>query len=66
MKKYTTKIPIQQENIKAIIEGFQDGDFYYWENFKVHPTTTHNGRGAAIWNEIFTELEKNSQKMDFK
>lgn len=66
MEKYTTKIPIHQENIKAIIEAFQDGDFNYWENFKEHPTTTHNGRGAAIWNEIFTELEKKFTKDGFQ
>lgn len=66
MKKYTTKIPIHQENIQAIIEAFQDGDFNYWENFKEHPTTTHNGRGARIWNEIFTELEKKFTKEGFQ
>lgn len=66
MKKYTTKIPIHQENIRAIIESFQDGEFNYWENFKEHPTTTHNGRGATIWNEIFTELEKKFTKEGFQ
>lgn len=66
MKKYTTKIPLQQDNIVDIIRAFEDGEYNYWELLKEHPTTTHNGRGAAIWNEIFTELERSFTKEGFQ
>jgi len=56
--KYNTKIPIKQEDIRLIIKSFEDGYYEYFELEKEHPTTTHNGRGASIWNHIFTQLEK--------
>lgn len=63
---YTTKIPLHQDEIKLIIRSFEDGDFEYFELEKEHPTTTHNGRGAAIWNNIFTQIEKNFNKKGFQ
>jgi hypothetical protein len=56
--KYSTRIPIKQEDIWSIIQSFEDGYYEYFELEKEHPTTTHNGRGASIWNHIFTQLEK--------
>ncbi|MDF2586657.1 MAG: phiCD27 1 [Anaerocolumna sp.] len=56
--KYNTKIPIKQGDIRHIIQSFEDGYYEYFELEKEHPTTTHNGRGASIWNHIFTQLDK--------
>lgn len=49
---YTTKIPLEQENIRKIFKSFEDGEFEYFEKYKEHSTVTHNGRGADIWNHI--------------
>lgn len=63
---YNKKIPLEQEKIQLIIKSFEDGEFEYIDNFKDHPTVTQNGRGAAIWNNIHTQLVKNFSTSDFK
>lgn len=63
---YNTKIPLKQDKIQLIIKSFEDGEFEYAENFKDHPTVTQNGRGAAIWNNIFTQLVKNFSLPGYK
>lgn len=63
---YNKKIPLEQEKIQLIIKSFEDGEFEYVENFKEHPTITQNGRGAAIWNNIHTQLVKNFSMPGFK
>lgn len=59
MEYYSKRIPIKEQDIKRIIRAFEDGEYLYYEYEKEHPTKTHNGRGQAIWNYIFTELERN-------
>lgn len=63
---YNKKIPLEQDKIQRIIKAFEDGEFEYTENFKEHPTVTQNGRGAAIWNHIHTQLVKNFSVSGFK
>lgn len=63
---YNKKIPLEQEKIQLIIKSFEDGEFEYTENFKEHPTVTQNGRGAAIWDNIHTQLKKNFSMLGFK
>jgi hypothetical protein len=63
---YNKKIPLEQEKIQLIIKSFEDGEFEYAENFKEHPTVTQNGRGAAIWNNIYTQIVKNFSTQGFK
>ena len=63
---YNKKIPLEQDKIQMIIKSFEDGEFQYTENFKEHPTVTQNGRGAAIWNNIHTQLVKNFSVEGFK
>lgn len=63
---YDKKIPLGQDKIQLIIKSFEDGEFEYTENFKEHPTVTQNGRGAAIWNNIHTQLVKNFSIEGFK
>lgn len=63
---YNKKIPLEQEKIQLIIKSFEDGEFEYTENFKEHPTVTQNGRGAAIWNNIYTQIVKNFSVSGFK
>ena len=63
---YNKKIPLEQDKIQRIIKSFEDGEFEYTENFKEHPTVTQNGRGAAIWNHIHTQLVKNFSIPGFK
>jgi Family of unknown function (DUF5986) len=60
--KYNTPIPIQQDDIRFIIQSFEDGYYEYFEKEKEYPTVTHNGQGAAIWNHIFTQLEKHFKR----
>jgi hypothetical protein len=64
--QYTTKVPLNQDNIKLFIKSFEDGDFEHYEQERDHPTITHNGRGASIWNNIFTQIEKNFTKEGFQ
>ena len=63
---YNKKIPLEQEKIQLIIKSFEDGEFEYTENFKEHPTVTQNGRGAAIWNNIHTQIVRNFSIEGFK
>jgi hypothetical protein len=63
---YNKKIPLGQEKIQLIIKSFEDGEFEYSEDFREHPTVTHNGRGAAIWNNIYTQIVKNFSIQGFK
>ena len=63
---YNKKIPLEQDKIQLIIKSFEDGEFEYTDNFKEHPTVTQNGRGAAIWNNIHTQLVKNFSIEGFK
>lgn len=63
---YSKKIPLGQEKIQLIIKSFEDGEYEYLENFKEHPTVTQNGRGAAIWNNIHTQLVKNFSMPGYK
>ena len=63
---YNKKIPLGQEKIQLIIKSFEDGEYEYLENFKEHPTVTQNGRGAAIWNNIHTQLVKNFSMPGYK
>lgn len=63
---YNKKIPLEQDKIQLIVKSFEDGEFEYNENFKEHPTVTQNGRGAAIWNNIYTQLVKNFSVPGFK
>ena len=63
---YDKKIPLGQDKIQLIIKSFEDGEFEYTENFKEHPTVTQNGRGAAIWNNIHTQLVRNFSIKGFK
>lgn len=64
--KYNKKIPIEQESIRLMIKSFEDGDYEYRENFREHPTVTQNGRGAAIWNNIHTQLVNNFSGDDYQ
>jgi len=64
--QYRTKIPLNQDDIKLIIRSFEDGEFEYHDVFREHPTTTSNGQGSAIWNHIFTQLERNFTKEGFQ
>lgn len=63
---YNKKIPLRQESVRLIIKSFEDGEYEYAENFKEHPTVTQNGRGAAIWNNIHTQLVKNFSMHGFR
>ena len=63
---YNKKIPLEQGEIGRIIKSFEDGEFEYNENYKEHPTVTRNGRGAAIWNNINTQLVKNFDRPGFR
>ena len=63
---YNKKIPLGQEKIQLIIKSFEDGEYEYFECFKEHPTVTHNGRGATIWNHIHTQLVKNFSMPGYK
>ena len=63
---YNKKIPLEQEKIQLIIKSFEDGEFEYRENYKEHPTVTQNGRGAAIWNNIHTQIVHNFSIHGFK
>lgn len=63
---YNKKIPLEQDKIQLIIKSFEDGEFEYVESFKDHPTVTQNGRGAAIWNNIYTQIKKNFSVKGFK
>lgn len=56
---YNKKIPLEQDKIHLLIKSFEDGEFMYYEKFREHPTITQNGKGAAIWNEIHTQISKN-------
>ena len=56
---YNKKIPLEQDKIQLLIKSFEDGEFMYYEKFREHPTITQNGKGAAIWNEIHTQISKN-------
>lgn len=60
--KYNIPIPIKQEDIRFIIQSFEDGYYEYFEKEKEYPTVTHNGQGAAIWNHIFTQIEKHFKR----
>lgn len=57
--KYNAPIPLQQAEKYLIIKSIQDGDYEDREIRKEHPTRTHNGRGASIWNHINTQIDKN-------
>ena len=63
---YNKKIPLEQGEIQLIIKSFEDGHFEYSENYREHPTVTQNGRGAAIWNNINTQLVKNFSMPGFR
>lgn len=63
---YNKKIPLGQEQIQLIIKSFEDGEYEYLENYKEHPTVTQNGKGAAIWNNIHTQLVKNFSMQGYK
>lgn len=56
---YNKKIPLEQDKIQLIIKSFEDGEFEYTENYNDHPTVTQNGKGASIWNNIYTQLVNN-------
>lgn len=56
---YNNKIPFEQDKIELVIKSFEDGEYLYIENYREHPTVTQNGKGAAIWNNIYTQLASN-------
>lgn len=63
---YNKKIPIEQEKIRLFIKSFEDGEYMYYEKFREHPTVTQNGKGAAIWNEIHTQISNNFVSDEFQ
>lgn len=63
---YSKKIPLEQDKIQLMIKSFEDGEYEYYENFKEHPTVTRNGKGATIWNHIYTQLTNNFSDSRFK
>lgn len=63
---YNKKIPLEQDKIRLLIKSFEDGEFVYDEKFREHPTITRNGKGAAIWNEIHTQISQNFVSNDYQ
>lgn len=63
---YNKKIPLEQDKVHCIIKAFEDGEYMYYEKFHEHPTVTQNGKGAAIWNEIHTQISNNFVSDDFQ
>lgn len=63
---YNKKIPLEQEFIQLFIKSFEDGEYEESENFKEHPTVTRNGKGAVIWNHIYTQLAKNFSRLGYQ
>lgn len=56
---YNNKVPFEQDKIELVIKSFEDGEYLYLENYREHPTITQNGKGATIWNNIYTQLASN-------
>ena len=50
---------------RLFIKSFEDGEYMYYEKFREHPTVTQNGKGAAIWNEIHTQISNNFVSDEF-
>lgn len=63
---YNKKVPLEQDKIRLLIKSFEDGEFIYYEKFREHPTITQNGKGAAIWNEIHTQISQNFVSEDYQ
>lgn len=52
VKAYTKKIPLENEFIRAIINGIENADYLYREHMKVENFPTHNGDDGQKWNYI--------------